>query len=150
MNKQDFNRRVVDIINGAKSFTELENTRDWFGQPINMFLYAAICEKCQEDNMFKGKRETTFMADFSCAEYGFGLSGVLDTFKNAAKSWRDDERYMAEMILVMNFKSWEHYERKHTNWSRLYTYLYECLRDLVYDYYENDEKKTSYVWSYLD
>lgn len=89
------------------------------------------------------------MSDLSTGEW-FGFNGVLDTVKNALTSWKDDEEYMAEFVLCCSWKAWEHGARKNTQWVRAYSFLYDNIRDLMYDYYAEDEEKTAYMYEYLD
>lgn len=46
---------------------------------------------------------TTFWEDFSIAEKG-GLSAIKDTY-NSALQWKENIKYMAELLLVVNHKS---------------------------------------------
>jgi len=156
MNKKEFSSRVVSITTNALtaiSGKELEGTHNWFGSPVpSSFSYGALSELCMERQLreLKGcKRKTTFMSDLSVAEW-FGLRSLLDTIKLALKSWKDDETYIAEFVLCVNWKAWEHSARGNNVWAVLYSALYEGVRDLMYDYYEGDNKKTSYLFEYLD
>ena len=141
-------RHVAKMMEGAK----IEKVNNWLGIPVNVFQYAAISERCMEEQLanLKGeKRKTTFMSDLSIAEW-YGIESVMDTVKIAMTSWKDDEKYMAEFVLCVNWKAWEHHARNNNEWAKFYSLLYEVVRDLVYDYYKGDEAKTTYVWSYLD
>ena len=152
MNKKEFKERV----NGLDAFMNLnaepmEKVNSWMGQPLpNAFIYGATSERCMENNMMKGEREYTFMFDLSTQEWVFGKKGVLDYLKQAITEWKDNEHAMAELILSVNFKSWEHAARSNNQWGYLYSELFYYVRDLTYDYYENDQEKVAYVWEYLD
>ena len=52
---------------------------------------------------------TTFYEDFSIADM-FGASAVKDTYKRAFREWRSDHKYLTELIMVLNWKIFEHYE----------------------------------------
>ena len=154
MEKKEFASRLREIISTAKQEfigTKFEAVNNWMGTPVNMFQYAATSERCMERNLSEcgKKRKTTFMSDLSTGEW-FGFNGVLDTVKNAVSSWKDDEEYMAEFVLCCNWKAWEHNARKNTQWVRAYSFLYDNIRDLMYDYYAEDEEKTAYMYEYLD
>ncbi|MCC8175518.1 MAG: hypothetical protein LIO91_03700 [Bacteroidales bacterium] len=56
------------------------------------------------------KSITTFWDDFSIADR-FGLSAVKDTFNRAFKEWKDNYKYLTELVIVLNHKLWWHYER---------------------------------------
>lgn len=66
---------------------------------------------------------TTFWEDFSIADV-FGLPAIQDTFKRAFKEWKEDYKYLTELILVLNHKIWQHYE-KSPNIATLYNSLWE-------------------------
>lgn len=156
MQKNEFNSRLNTIIStvaDACKDTHFESVKNWMGTEIsNPFVYAATSERCMERqlNDLKGcERQTTFMADLSIGEW-YGMHGVFDTIRNAMTSWKDDETYMAEFILCANWKSWEHAARGNNGWVKLWALLYEGISGLMYEYYEGNDAKTSYLWEYLD
>lgn len=155
MTKKEFKSRLINIIYNIVDEVEglkLESVNDWFGTPVDVWQYAATSEANMERQLRDlkgGERKTTFMSDLSIGEW-YGMRGVLDTVKNAVSSWKDDETYMAEFILCLNWKSWEHAARNKDSWTQLYTCLFEDIRDLMYDYYSGDEKKTGYLYRYLN
>ena len=53
------------------------------------------------------KQITTFFEDFGIAEH-FGLSAINDTYRRAFKEWKHDYKYLTELVMVLNWKSWEH------------------------------------------
>ena len=154
MTKVEFDKRVAVLSSLIDTNVQTESVNTWAGQKIpNVFSYAATSEKCMERNLEESsgrKRKFTFMADLSIGEWVGGKDGVIDTCKSVLREWKNDEKAMAEFILSVNYKSWEHYSRGNREWSIFYSALYEMVRDLVYDMYEGDEEKTYYVWSYLD
>ena len=54
--------------------------------------------------------QTTFWEDFSIADR-FGLSAIKDTFKRAFEGWKDNYKYLTELILVLNHKIWQYMKR---------------------------------------
>ena len=157
MNKKEFTKRLRAVCSAvAKELdgVQLESVNMWQGHEFkSVFHYAATSEKCIERNLAETsgrERKTTFMSDLSVGEWVSSWNGVFDTTLNAATSWRDNVEYMAEFVLCLNWKSWEHHGRGNVNWSRFYALLFEGVRDLMYDYYEGDKEKTSYFWEYLD
>lgn len=54
--------------------------------------------------------KTTFWQDFSIADM-FGVDSVKDTYKRAFKEWKDNYIYLTELVMVLNHKIWQHYER---------------------------------------
>lgn len=51
---------------------------------------------------------TTFWEDFSIADR-FGISAVKDTYKRAFSEWKNDYKYLTELVMVLNWKIWQHY-----------------------------------------
>lgn len=54
---------------------------------------------------------TTFFEDFSIAD-AFGISAVKDTYNRAFKEWKHDYKYLTELVMVLNWKCWEHYDSR--------------------------------------
>ena len=48
---------------------------------------------------------TTFWQDFTIAD-NFGVDAVNDTYNRAFNSWKDDYRYLTELVMVLNWKIW--------------------------------------------
>lgn len=69
------------------------------------------------------KPKTTFYEDFSIADH-FGQAAVKDTFNRAFKHWKQDYEYLTELVMVLNWKIWEHYEHNEPL-ARLYNELWE-------------------------
>lgn len=74
---------------------------------------------------------TTFFSDFSIADI-FGKSAVMDTYKRAFRDWKHDYKYITELNMVLNWKSWQHVDDD-PNLSNLYIELYYKLRDWCFD-----------------
>lgn len=53
--------------------------------------------------------QTTFWEDFSIADV-FGANAVKDTYNRAFKGWKDNYIYLTELVMVLNWKVWQHYE----------------------------------------
>ncbi len=53
--------------------------------------------------------KTTFWTDFSIADM-FGVNAVKDTYKRAFEEWKSDYKYLTELVMVLNWKIWEHWE----------------------------------------
>lgn len=65
---------------------------------------------------------TTFYADFSIADK-FGPDAVKDTYKRAFEEWKDQYKYLTELVMALNWKIWEHHEHNETL-ARLYNKLW--------------------------
>ena len=156
MKKQEFNTKVHDVVKAMKDQMQghqVEDARHWDRKRIfGVFDYAAICEGIMERQLNDNghDRKTTFMSDLSIGEWCEGMLGVLDTWKRVMMSWKDDVEFMAEFVLCVNWKSWEHHGRSNNEWAMFYSFLYEYTRDLAYEYYEGDDEKTKYMFDYLD
>lgn len=161
MNKQELSSRVNGLAEASRHTTSAtESVANWMGQKLpNVFVYAATSERTMEMNLAQNgkevngvsvKRETTFMKDLSIAEWCGGKAAVVETVQRSFNQYKNDEVWMAELVLCVNWKAWEHAARDNQQWAIFYSALYELLRDLVYDYYEGDEEKTAYLYDYLD
>lgn len=67
--------------------------------------------------------KTTFYMDFSIADR-FGVDAIQDTYNRAFESWKDNYIYLTELVMALNWKIWEHYERNE-KYARLYNTLWE-------------------------
>lgn len=67
--------------------------------------------------------KTTFWEDFSIADR-FGAEAVKDTYNRAFKGWKDNYIYLTELVMVLNWKIWQHYE-KNEPLARVYNDLWE-------------------------
>ena len=74
--------------------------------------------------MDKEKFTTTFWSDFSIAD-AFGVDAIKDTYKRAFEEWKNDYRYLTDLVMVLNHKIWEHYEKKNEAYATLYNKLWE-------------------------
>ncbi len=68
--------------------------------------------------------KTTFWQDFTIADK-FGVSAIKDTYQRAFSEWKDNVEYITELVLVLNWKLWEHYEAGHQAMAEVYNELWE-------------------------
>lgn len=54
--------------------------------------------------------QTTFWEDFTIAD-AFGIDAIKDTYKRAFAEWKDNYIYLTELVLILNWKIWQHYEK---------------------------------------
>lgn len=80
---------------------------------------------------------TTFYLDFSIAD-NFGIKAIKETYNKAFKGWRDNYKYLTELVMVLNWKSWEHYEKDYEK-CKLYCELFEKLNDYCYKNLKGEE-----------
>lgn len=70
------------------------------------------------------KPMTTFWEDFTIADR-FGVEAVKDTFKRAFESWKDNYKYLTELVMVLNWKGWEFYNAEREKMADVYFECYE-------------------------
>lgn len=87
---------------------------------------------------------TTFYMDFTIADK-FGIEAIKDTYNRAFKEWKNDYKYLTFLVLNLNHKIWEHYEKHNDEYARLYDelwrqtdeYAMNNLKDSELQYYLN-------------
>ena len=89
---------------------------------------------------------TTFYEDFSIADV-FGLDAIRDTYKRALEDWKDNYKYLTELVMALNWKIWEHYETNET-YGELYNELWCEADEYARTHLEGDE--LSYFYSITD
>ena len=67
------------------------------------------------------KPKTTFYEDFSIADM-FGIDAIRDTYYRAFRHWNDNIEYLTELVMVLNWKMWEHFDK-----NRAFSQLYQDL-----------------------
>ena len=65
---------------------------------------------------------TTFWEDFSIADK-FGVAAIKDTFRRAFNEWKNDYKYLTELVMVLNWKIWQFYG-KNDKYAELYNELW--------------------------
>lgn len=68
------------------------------------------------------KQITTFFQDFSIAD-AFGVNAIKDTYKRAFKEWKNDYKYLTELVMVLNWKIWQ-WNGNNDEYARLYDELW--------------------------
>lgn len=76
---------------------------------------------------------TTFWKDFSIADT-YGLQAIQDTFNRAFNEWKDNYKYLTELVLVLNHKICYHYAENGTDEENDKAYLYNKLWNEANDY----------------
>lgn len=86
---------------------------------------------------------TTFWQDFTIAD-AFGIPAIRDTYKRAFSEWKSNTKFVTELVLVLNWKLWQHYEKGNQSVAEVYNELWQqthqwCLDNL------KDEALTYYL-----
>ena len=159
MTKKDFNQRVSEMCDFVKAH-EYDNMRDELVRRNirDPFMYGAWCEKNFEANLREDyERKTTYTSDFSIAEWCVpieGMSAIASTLRNALTNWRDDIKFFAEIIIVLNMKAWEHAARGNHQYAEMYSELYLDAKCLYFDWFDKDNKQhgeaMDYYYDYVD
>ena len=99
---------------------------------------------------------TTFMMDYAIADR-FGLDAVRDTYRRAFDAWKDDVRYMADMVIVLNQRCWMWYaeyekggKERAKEFSELYAELYHRANDYCYGRWEYGTEEAEYYFRMTD
>ena len=80
---------------------------------------------------------TTFYEDFSIADL-FGMAAIKDTYNRVFAEWKSDYKYLTELVMVLNWKVWEHYT-VNDDYAKFYNELYLTTNDYAYDNLKGDE-----------
>lgn len=80
---------------------------------------------------------TTFYEDFSIADR-FGADAVKDTYKRAFEAWKENYKYLTELVMALNWKIWEHYE-SNNELAELYNEIWQQAEDYAYENLEGEE-----------
>jgi len=87
------------------------------------------------------KTFTTFWMDFTIAD-SFGTGAIRDTYNRAFKEWKHDYKYLTELVMVLNHKIWEWYEKNEAIagvyndlWEKASAYACENLKGEELSYY---------------
>lgn len=67
--------------------------------------------------------KTTFWMDFSIADK-FDIAAIKDTYNRAFKEWKTNHVYLTELVMVLNHKIWQWYEKNEAI-ARVYNHLWE-------------------------
>ena len=81
--------------------------------------------------------KTTFYMDFSIADR-FGPGAVKETYKRAFEQWKTNVVFITELVMVLNWKIWEHYEHN-DGLAKLYNDLWETAGGWCLDNLKDDD-----------
>lgn len=90
---------------------------------------------------------TTFWSDFSIAD-AFGIDAIKDTYRRAFKEWKDEYKYLTDLVIVLNHKCWFWYDKGNEEYSQLYSDLFYEAQNYAYDNLKGEE--FDYFWRMTD
>lgn len=93
------------------------------------------------------KPKTTFYMDFSIADR-FGAAAIKDTYLRAFRSWKNNVEYLTELVMVLNWKTWEHHDAGNARYVELYSELYYAADDWARENLTGDD--LMYYYNTLD
>ena len=164
MTKKDFNQKVSEMCSYVKQHKyddmreQLKPFAQKYGGLQGGLVYGMWCEKNFEANLREDyKRITTYTSDFSIAEWCVpveGMSAIASTLRIALTNWRDNIKFFAEIIIVLNLKAHEHAARGNWEYSEMYSELYIDAKCLYFDWFDNTNKQhgkaMDYYYQYVD
>lgn len=90
--------------------------------------------------------KTTFWEDFSIADV-YGAKAIQKTYNRAFSECKSDVVYLTELILVLNHKCWQNYQ-KNDKLSKLYSNLYYQALEYAVDNLEGEDFEYFYRITY--
>lgn len=104
---------------------------------------------------FGYKMQTTFWTDFNIADVFASAQNSFepleDTLKRAYDEWKDDKVYATELVMVLNWKSWEHANGiiadEIGSW---YAEKYYEIKDKLLDYWGKDKSREDWIDYFYD
>lgn len=115
---------------------------------MNIFEYAAQCEKMFEANIMY-ERKTTFFSDLSIAEC-FGVNAIEDTNKRVLKEWLNNIEYITEYSMCLNHKIWQHHGAGKYDLAKVYDRLWKDCVDKIVEHYKDNDDAMSYYYDITD
>lgn len=80
---------------------------------------------------------TTYYTDFGIAER-FGASAIRDTYRKAKQNWGNNVKYFTEIVMVLNWKIWEHNEHNE-EYVSLYNELWEEADNYAMEHFKGED-----------
>lgn len=109
----------------------------------NIIIIQPDVRRVGNDTYVNGyKLMTTFMQDFIIAEK-FGIKAITDTYKRALAEWKNDYKYLTELVMVLNWRSFQNYKVNNV-FSQLYAELYYAADEYACTHLKGDELEYYY------
>lgn len=92
-----------------------------------------------------GKRDaiSTFYGDFTIADK-FGVNAIKSTYRDCFGGFKEDVTYMAELVVALNWKIWEHYDKGNQEFARVYDDLWRKADDYCCNHFKGEELREYY------
>lgn len=81
---------------------------------------------------------STYYTDFGIAEW-YGADAIRDTYNNAISNWGSDIKWVTEIVMVLNWKIWEHYYSGNEQMAKFYDSLWRQSVDYVFEHFSGDD-----------
>lgn len=81
----------------------------------------------------------TFWEAFDEAEEG-GNATIITIANILYQRWRDSIHELTDLIMVINHKSWDHYQKRNVGFQELYTDLYYKYYEKAIEYLEKEHR----------
>lgn len=98
------------------------------------------------EGMFGYKQITTFFMDFSIAER-YGIDAIKETYNRAFNEWKDNYKYLTELVMVLNWKIWQWYDNN-DDFAGVYNDLWKMADGYACDNLKGEE--LDYFYSTTD
>ena len=85
---------------------------------------------------------TTFYKDFSIADM-YGEKAINDTYNKIFNEWNGHYKYLTELVMVLNWKIFEHYETN-KKYARIYDTLWKKTDEYAWDHLKGEEETYYY------
>lgn len=94
---------------------------------------------------------TTLWEDFSIADRFVGVekTPIEDTYKRALDFCKMDYKYMTELVLVLNHKIWQWYNKNEVL-GILYDTLWRMAESKFFELYEDNDEAMEYYYRVTD
>jgi hypothetical protein len=92
--------------------------------------------------------KTTFYLDFTIADCCGGVKAIKDTYKRAMASWKNDVEYMAEFVVALNWKIWQHYNNGKHDIAKVYDELWRKAHNYCVTHFKDED--LSYYYDFVD
>lgn len=73
----------------------------------------------------------------------FGVDAIRDTYSRAFEEWKENYKYLTELVMILNWKIWEHYESNKT-YAEVYDELFHKAQAYAWENLKGEELQYFY------